>query len=633
MASSQKVGHYPWSTRTRHSRHLACEALEERRLLAADFRNAFNAFDVNDDGFLAPQDALVVINDLSAFGPRGLPAASGRPSLFWDVNGDQAISADDALAVINQLNWIVDTAAPPLALTASLTPDSDPNGNGVVLKSQVQVVGQTLPEATVRLKVLGRIDGANPVDETILPAVTADATGRFQFTADITPGLNTLRVEAIDALGRGIAVERAVRLGDVVLDWNASLLGVIRDWTTLSNDPYSNRVVTERPPVAARNLAMVHAAMYDAVNAIEQTHEPYYVDIAAPVGSSPVAAAAAAAQRVASQLYSLADEKAVFDAALAEALATVPEGPGKTQGIALGQQVGDAILAWRKNDGASAIVTYTPGTDPGDWNRTFPDFLPPLLPQWPQVTPFAMTSGAQFRPAPPPALDSAEYAANVDEVMQLGRLDSATRTPDQTAIALFWADGGGTFTPPGHWNQIAADVASTRGNTLAENTRLFALLNLAEADAGISAWDAKYTYNLWRPIDAIRRGDTDGNDQTIADPTWTPLLKTPPFSTYTSGHSTFSGAADAVLTSFFGDHVHFATTSDGHGGFRQRPLADNQISTRTFDSFAQAADEAGRSRIYGGIHFQFDNVPALAASRALGQYVVSNFLTPRPPPQ
>lgn len=321
-----------------------------------------------------------------------------------------------------------------------------------------------------------------------------------------------------------------------------------------------------------------------------------------------------------------ADVRAVFDAALAEALATVPDGLGKTQGIALGQQVGDAILAWRSTDGAGATVPYTPGIDPGDWNRTFPDFLPPLLPQWPQVTPFGMTSGSQFRPAAPPALDSAEYSAAVDEVLQLGGISSSVRTAEQTEIALFWADGGGTFTPPGHWNQIAADVALDQGNTLAENARLFALLDIALGDAGISSWDAKYTYNLWRPIDAIRRGDTDGNDETDADATWTPLLKTPPFPTYTSGHSTFSGAADAVLTSFFGPNVHFVNQSDGHNGFRQRPLSDEQVVTRSFDSFSQAADEAGRSRIYGGIHFQFDNTAGLAAGRALGSYVVANFL-------
>jgi hypothetical protein len=213
--------------------------------------------------------------------------------------------------------------------------------------------------------------------------------------------------------------------------------------------------------------------------------------------------------------------------------------------------------------------------------------------------------------------------------MRLGGLNSVERTAEQTEIALSWSDGGGTFTPPGHWNQIAADVALARGNTLAENARLFALLNIAEADAGICSWDAKYAYDLWRPIDAIREGDTDGNDQTIADPTWTPLLKTPPFPTYTSGHSTFSGAADAVLTSFFGDNVRFSSTSDGHIGFTQRPLSDQQIVTRSFDSFTQAAEEAGRSRIYGGIHFQFDNEPALAAGRSLGNYVIGQFLTSR----
>jgi len=432
-----------------------------------------------------------------------------------------------------------------------------------------------------------------------------------------------------NVLGESLAVERTVRHGDVILGWNASLLGVIRDWTTTSNDPYPNRIVTERPPVAARNLAMVHAAMYDAVNSIEQTHQAYHVDIAAPAGASPVAAAAAAAHRVASQLYQEPDELAVFNAALAEALATVPDGLAETNGVALGRQVADAMLALRSTDGASADVAYTPGTDPGDWNRTFPDFVPPLLTQWPDVVPFAMTSGSQFRPAAPPTLDSAEYAAAVDEVMQLGRFDSPTRTAEQTEIAIFWGDGGGTATPPGRWNQIAADVALEYGNTLAENARLFALLNIAEADAGIAAWDAKYAYELWRPIDAIRRSDTDGNDATGVDPTWTPLIITPPFPTYTSGHSTFSGAADAVLSSLVGSNVHFTTQSDAHSSFAQRPLAQRDVVTRSFDSFTEAADEAGRSRIYGGIHFEFDNTAGLDAGRALGSYVVANFLVPR----
>ncbi len=608
------------SRKNRRGRQLGVESLEDRRLLAGDWQNPRNRLDVDDSGRVTTQDVLLVINDLNGNGSRILsPTTPGTaPEKYFDVDNNGWTSPLDALLVINALN---SNQQPPV-IAASLSPDSDPDGNGVVLLPQVTVVGQTLPGAMVHTTTTGQAGAL----ETHL---VADASGRFQFTADVSPGVNTLRVEAINLLGESEEVERTVRRGDVILDWNASLLSVIRDWTTLSNDPYTNRIVPERPPVAARNLAMVHAAMYDAVNSIERTHQPYHVDIVAPAGASPVAAAAAAAHRVASWLYRQPDELVVFNAALVEALATVPDGPAETLGVELGQQVGDAILAWRSTDGASARVPYTPGTDPGDWNRTFPDFLPPLLPQWPRVTPFAMTSESQFRPAAPPALDSAEYAADLIEVMQLGGLDSSTRTAEQTEIALFWADGGGTFTPPGHWNQIASDVAIERGNSLAENARLFALLNIAEADAGICSWDTKYTYNLWRPIDAIRRGDTDGNDQTVADPTWTPLLKTPPFPTYTSGHSTFSGAADAVLTSFFGENVHFATTSDGHTGFSQRPLSDQQIVTRSFDSFTEAAEEAGRSRIYGGIHFQFDNAPALAAGRSIGSYVVANFLTAR----
>ena len=613
-------------TSGKHLRHrsLLVEQLESRRLLAGVWQNPRNALDVDDSGIASPLDALQIINDLHENGSRQLPLSRPAVAAYLDVNGDDWTSPMDALMVINA----IEENRQPLAITASLSPDSDPDGNGVVLLSQVTVVGQTLPGASVRINVSTTSNEASSgLGEAGLRM--ADATGHFQFTADLSLGMNTLRVEVSNVLGESLAMERTVRRGDVILDWNASLLGVIRDWTTTSNDPYPNRIVTERPPVAARNLAMVHAAMYDAVNSIERTHQPYHVDIAAPAGASPVAAAAAAAHRVASELYQEPDELAVFDAALAEALATVPDGAAETNGVALGRQVADAILTLRSTDGASANVAYTPGTDPGDWNRTFPDFVPPLLTQWPDVVPFAMTSGSQFRPAAPPTLDSAEYAAAVDEVMQLGRFNSSTRTAEQTEIAVFWADGGGTFTPPGHWNQIAGDVALERGNTLAENARLFALLNIAEADAGIAAWDAKYAYELWRPIDAIRRGDTDGNDATVTDPTWTPLIITPPFPTYTSGHSTFSGAADAVLSSLFGANVHFTTQSDGHNGFAQRPLSNQHIVTRSFDSFAEAADEAGRSRIYGGIHFEFDNSAGLDAGRAVGSYVVANFLVPR----
>jgi hypothetical protein len=213
------------------------------------------------------------------------------------------------------------------------------------------------------------------------------------------------------------------------------------------------------------------------------------------------------------------------------------------------------------------------------------------------------------------------YAQDYDQVKALGAKTSAVRTAEQTEIARFWADGAGTVTPPGHWNMIAADVAQQRGNTLAENARLFALVNIAMADAGIVSWDAKYHYNLWRPITAIREGDDDGNDATAGDATWEPLLATPPFPECTSGHSTFSGAAATILASLYGDDFAFTTDSDGLPGV-----------TRSFLSFSDAADEAGISRIYGGIHFQFSNEQGLATGRGLGEYVAGNYLTVVPEP-
>ncbi len=208
----------------------------------------------------------------------------------------------------------------------------------------------------------------------------------------------------------------------------------------------------------------------------------------------------------------------------------------------------------------------------------------------------------------PPALNSAAYTAAFREVKALGGRQGSRRTEDQTQIALFWADIAGTATPPGHWNEIAQTVARQRGITLAENARLFALLNMSLADAGVYCWIIKFNYGFWRPITAIQRADEDGNPDTDADASWEPLIETPPFPSYTSGHSTFSGAAAAVLASFFGtDRVRFTSNSDGLPGV-----------TRTFDGFWAAAEEAGMSRIYGGIHWQFDNTDGLTAGRETG---------------
>ncbi|TAE98199.1 MAG: phosphatase PAP2 family protein [Oscillatoriales cyanobacterium] len=366
-------------------------------------------------------------------------------------------------------------------------------------------------------------------------------------------------------------------------------------------------------PVASRNMAMVHAAIYDAVNSITKKYSPYRVNIDAPAGASEEAAAAAATYRTLLSLYPAQSIK--FDAAYASSLAKIPDGKSKQDGIAIGQQVAEKIISWRSTDGASKVVPYTPKTEPGSWVPTPPALAASLAPQWPDVTPFAMTSGSQFRPSGPPALDSAKYAEELNFVKEIGKVDSLTRTPDQTAIAKFWANGAGTFTPPGHWNQIASEASALTGTSLEDSARLFALLNIAEADAAISCWDAKYQYNFWRPVTAIRQADTDNNPNTTADPLWTPLLITPPFPEYTSGHSTFSGAAEPVLNSVFGSDFGFADKGD-----------KSVNSLRTFDNFAQAADESGMSRLYGGIHFMSANVDGLSAGRNIGNYVVQNFL-------
>jgi membrane-associated phospholipid phosphatase len=230
-----------------------------------------------------------------------------------------------------------------------------------------------------------------------------------------------------------------------------------------------------------------------------------------------------------------------------------------------------------------------------------------------------MTSAGQFPPADPPPLTSREYAAGFNEVKALGGRDSAARTADQTVIAWFWNDAEGTATPVGHWNRIAQVVARDRGLGLADNARLFALLNITLADAGILCWECKFRYSYWRPVTAIREADRDGNPATDPDPTWISLLTTPNFPSYTSGHSSFSGAAATALALFFGtDEVRFRVGSDGLPGV-----------VRGFPGFWAAAEEAGRSRIYGGIHYDFDNREGLASGNALAAYVAGNFLLPR----
>lgn len=406
----------------------------------------------------------------------------------------------------------------------------------------------------------------------------------------------------------GCGSDSALTVGaNQVTYWNAVLLDIIR-------------VEKTPPPLAARNLAVLHIALFDALNALSPRYRSYAYDFDPDGGTGgaklETAVAASAARRALAYLYPT--HATQLDALYAPLLAALPDGSAKDASVALGEAAAGAIFELRRRDDGT-VMEPVPAAGPLVWVPTPPAYLPGLLPGWGKVTPFAMTSGSQFRQAGPPAVGSAAYGQAFSEVRALGAATSVTRSPDQTAIASFWSDGAGTVTPPGHWNQIAATVAISRGLSLLETARLFALVNVALADAGIAAWDMKYTFWAWRPHTAITRADTTGNLAAPADPAWTSLLVTPNFPEYVSGHSTFSAAAARVLANFFGnDAVPFQTVSDGLPGV-----------ARSFPSFSAAAAEAGKSRIYGGIHFDYANRDGQAAGTAIGDWVTSHVFVAR----
>jgi len=592
------------------------EQLESRQLMASDWQNLALIRDVDRSGLVTPLDALILVNAINTSGIRVLPprpVASTEP--YCDVNGDGSLTPLDVLTVINAINAL-DNRQP--TIVGGLTPDSDPNNNGVVLVDRVAIRGQTLANSSVKISIESEND-------TVV-AVVADDQGAFTFDLPVAHGMQTVRMKATDDLGRQSELKLDVRRGNTVQDWNAAALDIVRQWTTTSNDPYPNRIVPSQPPMVARNLAMIQTAMFDAVNAVTGKYTGYVFQTTPQPNASENAAAASAAFEVAKVLYRATDELAVWQASLSETLSQETDATARDSGLSLGKLAAQAILAARNNDGVQSTSSYTHTNTVGRWQRTFPDYQPPLLAQWSRVKPFALTSASEFRSAPPPALDSPEYAVAVDEVMRNGGHQSSQRTAEQTEIALFWADGGGTATPPGHWNRIATDVTLAKQTNLLETARAFALMNIALADAGIASWDAKYHYDVWRPIDAIRQSDQDGNAATTSESNWIPLLKTPPHPAYTSGHSTFSGAASAVLASLFGDATSFASQTDGHAAPEQRPLDASQIVTRRFDSFTQAAEEAGMSRIYGGIHFNFDNTAGLKLGREVATATLARLL-------
>jgi hypothetical protein len=388
---------------------------------------------------------------------------------------------------------------------------------------------------------------------------------------------------------------------DAVTDWNQVAVRA----TEIAGAPV---------PVQTRTMSIVHAAIFDAVNAVDRKYTPYVVGLRAPEASAEVAAAAAA-HGILVRLYP--PQKLITDAALTATLAKIPDGPPKENGLRIGQEVAEKVFAARKDDGASAQASYAFSSGPGVYQATPPMNIDPILPQWRSVapflmTPFTMNSPKQFPFTGPPDVTSAAFAKEFDETKRLGARLSTERTTEQTAIAIHWA---GSEVPP--FNAIARTVSAAKNLSLIDNARLFALLNMAMADSLIAGFEAKYGYNFWRPVTAIRNAALAKNPALTADANWEPLLVSPPHQEYPSAHCLGAGAAVAVLQAVFGGDSLTAS-------YVYPPLG----VVRRWTGFSQIATEVENARIWGGIHYRSAVEHGTAVGRQIGEYAVKSAMQP-----
>ena len=393
---------------------------------------------------------------------------------------------------------------------------------------------------------------------------------------------------------------------------------------------------TTNPLHESHLYAMMHAAIHDALNAINRRFRPYVYTARGPSDASPDAAVAAAAHDVLVPVLNqltppppvdIPAGVAVVEDAYVDALAAIPNGPAKTKGLKVGQAAAAAIVAMRAADGSDTPLldfAYPQGTNPGEYRFT-PPFTFAFAPGWADVTPFVLRDASQFRADPPYMVTDTEYTKDFNEIKPLGGDDITTpsdRSAEQTEVALFWVESS-----PLQWNRIARTVSAEVGLNLWQNARLFGLLNMAMADGYVGSFETKYLYNFWRPITAIRMAADDGNPNTDADPTWTPLVTTPPIPDYDSAHSVEGGAAAQVFKRFFGtDHIGFETCS-----LTLPPGStcdDASPVLRSYSSFTQAANENGESRILVGFHFRSAVEEGIEHGRQIANRAVDRFLGP-----
>ena len=414
-----------------------------------------------------------------------------------------------------------------------------------------------------------------------------------------------------------VTVLIAIGLHDTSARLDAQTPNVVVEWNLFVQAQYG-------PGASAipRTLAMLHIAMFDAINSIERRYTPYHLEVQASAGASAEAAAAQAAHDVLSAL--LPAQQAAYDAALAAQLNGIPRGRAR-QGIAIGKQAAAAVLEWRTNDGWPAVIsqdpTYVLPPFPGLWQPTPPANSFATFTFFPQVVPFALVTSTQYLPAPPPTLTSPEYATDFNETKRVGSATSADRTAEQTLKSQVFA-GVNTVIGFFHvWNIVAAKVAQDEGLSLIDTARLFALLNVSIHDGLQTSFTSKFAYGLWRPITAIRRAAEDLNPNTDPDPTWTPLLTTPPYPSYAGNASCIGAAGARALQLAFGrDDIPFSVTFPRTGGLPAETFA--------FTGFDDLAVQQARSRIYGGIHFQFDSNASRSSCPKVAEWTFRHYVTP-----
>ena len=460
----------------------------------------------------------------------------------------------------------------------------------------------------------------------------------------------TLLLAVSNAIGQPTQSSSKPSTGDdIILRWNAIALEAdIQDHSGTYGDPENGG-----PTEGSWALAIVHIAMYDALNAIVGSHEPYIAVMSPVANASLEAAVAQAAHNTLAELYPAQAD--YFARELQRCLNRVPANRGRPEGISVGAEAAANILAAREMDGADEgdVPIYPSTNNPPNPGEHQPDPFNPdqglLSPGWGQVDTFSGidVTHSDVRTPPPPALGSAAYADSFNDVLMFGGDGVTTqtiRTEEETEIGLFWAYDGtnGLGVPPVLYNQIVRAIARETQNTVAENARLFALVNIAMADAGIASWDSKYFYNVWRPVIGIRQADVDGNDDTLQIEDWTPLGApasnesgidfTPAFPSYPSGHATFGGATFRTLMNFYDtDEFSFrlksdemsGRTTDSEGGHRYTVVRD-------YESFSQATAENARSRIYLGIHWQFDADAGIDQGETIADFVFDTLLQPVP---